>query len=137
MPYDPEYLEVTNRTRGVPLRGVEHRAGDDGLQSSGGQNGNLPCALCYVATRVTVVMIPAKLSCPDNWTREYSGYLMTSHNHRSVYECVDKDPETVAGSSESSHCNTFFYHVEVGCTGECCPLYQDNGKELTCVVCTR
>ena len=60
-----------------------------------------------------------------------------SKNHGSGYKCVDQSPEIVQELSESSQCNSAFSHVEVGCTEECCPLYGDNGNEITCVVCTR
>jgi hypothetical protein len=28
-----------------------------------------PCAVCYIPTRHSVIMIPAKTSCPSGWTR--------------------------------------------------------------------
>ena len=34
---------------------------------------NVPCAVCYTGTRVTVMMIPAKIHCPSGWTVEYTG----------------------------------------------------------------
>ena len=42
---------------------------------------NVPCSVCYVATRSVAVMVPAKTQCPTDWTVEYVGYLM-SENHR-------------------------------------------------------
>ena len=36
----------------------------------------VPCALYYVATRATVLMIPAKVNCLTGWIVEYTGYLM-------------------------------------------------------------
>ena len=30
-----------------------------------------PCAVCYVHTRSTKVMIPARTECPSGWTKEY------------------------------------------------------------------
>ena len=41
---------------------------------------NAPCAVCYVPTRATTIMVPAKTSCPSSWTREYYGYLMTERH---------------------------------------------------------
>ena len=54
---------------------------------------NVPCAVCYASTRETVLMIPAKVSCPTSWTREYYGYIMSArfNHYRSTIECVDKD----------------------------------------------
>ena len=100
-------------------------------------NHKVPCAVCFAATRDTILMIPAKLTCPTNWTLEYTGYLMTEHytHRRSTYECVDKDAESVPGLDGSSDI-AFLYHVEPICGGLSCPPY-DAQKELTCVVCSR
>ena len=35
---------------------------------------DVPCVVCYVAERETVLMIPGKYTCPQNWVREYYGY---------------------------------------------------------------
>ena len=72
-------------------------------------------------------MIPAQLSCPSSWTREYYGYLMTerSHftHHRSTFECVEQSPQSVPGSIGSRN-EALFYHVEVKCGyGIPCPPY--------------
>ena len=55
-------------------------------------NQDVPCALCYTPERGSMVMIPAKVNCPELWTREYYGYLMstrTSDLARTSYECID------------------------------------------------
>ena len=98
---------------------------------------NAPCAVCYVPTMNTVIMIPAKTSCPSGWTIEYYGYLMSAHinNWRTTYTCVDMEMESVPGSQnhiEGGH----FYHVEAHCNGMACPPYNNN-KELNCVVCSK
>ena len=55
------------------------------------------------------LMIPAKTQCPTNWTLEYDGYLVRERyiHSRSMYECVEKAPESVPGlnawSSPLSH----------------------------------
>ena len=63
---------------------------------------------------------------------------MTAHynNYRSTYECVDKDPESVPGLNAWSSLSAHFYHVEPQFYSLSCPPY-DDGKELTCVVCSR
>ena len=100
---------------------------------------DVPCAVCYVTTRVSVVMIPGKYTCPQNWTREYYGWLMAENNHqshhRSTFECVDASPETIAGGG-ANHNGALFYHVEPRCGSLPCPPYEPQ-KEMTCVVCTR
>ena len=82
-------------------------------------------------------MIPAKTQCPSNWTLEYSGYLMSDHytHHHTMYECVDKNPDSVPGSASNTG-GALFYHVEANCNGMLCPPY-DPQKELTCAICTK
>ena len=98
-----------------------------------------PCAVCYVSTRPTVVMIPARASCPPTWTREYYGYLMSERysNYRSTFECVDEDQESLPDSA-SNYGRSLFYHVEASCDTDQlpCPPYDQN-NELNCVVCTK
>ena len=101
---------------------------------------NVPCAVCYVPTRVVSLMIPAKLTCPTGWTEEYHGYLMAErHNHPAsavhAFECVDRNPESVPGSTADTN-GGLFYHVEAVCDGLDCPPYVSE-KEVTCVVCTK
>ena len=98
----------------------------------------IPCAACYVSARPTVLMIPGQASCPENWTREYFGYLMSEatlyNRHRTMYECVDKDQETV---SLSPDWGSMLYLVEADCSfGLSCPPDTDY-KEINCVVCTK
>ena len=86
-------------------------------------------------------MIPAKTQCPTSWTTEYIGYLMSAHQNHALpttYECVDIDPESIAGldAANWSQGSAIFGHVEASCNGMACPPYDDE-KELTCVVCTR
>ena len=58
---------------------------------------NIRCGVIY--ERETVLMIPGKYTCPQNRVREYYGYLMAEHHnhHRSTFECVDVDTETIIG----------------------------------------
>ena len=100
-------------------------------------NHNVPCAVCYVATRSVSVMIPTKTQCPTYWTLEYIGYLMTEYyddGGRTMYECVDKNPEP--GLDAANNPRAYFEPVEPNCNGLSCPPY-DAEKELSCVVCTQ
>ena len=85
-------------------------------------------------------MIPAKIECPTDWTLEYVGYLMTeylNHGGRTMYVCVDRDPQCLPGlRSENGLRDVGFHLVEPYCDGLECPPYDDE-KELACVVCTR
>ena len=113
--YGAEY-----ETGGAPLRAVNQH--------------NVPCSVCYASTRV-----PAKTQCPSTWTLEYSGYLMSEARwnsySRTMYECIDKNPDSVPGSASSTN-GALFHHVEANCNGMLCPPY-DPQKELTCAVCTK
>ena len=100
---------------------------------------NVPCTVCYVATRASTLMIPAHTTCPTSWTKEYQGYLMAeknTHARSAAYECVDEDAESVAESSANTN-GALFYHVVATCgKGLPCPPYVTT-KTITCVVCTK
>ena len=142
LPEQPQYSNYTARTQAgcAYLYGTEYQAGGVHLQDSGplsfGDH-NVPCAVCYTSMRGTVLMIPAQITCPSSWTREYYGYLVADNhgNQRTMFECVDRSPETVPASSADTN-GALFYHVEVKCNGIPCPPY-DTQKEVTCVVCTK
>ena len=143
LPEQPQYSTYTAGTQvgRAYLYGTEYQAGGVHLQDSGplsfGDH-NVPCAVCYTSTQETVVMIPARLTCPSSWTREYYGYLMADRHsyQRTMFECVDRSAETVPASSADTN-GALFYHVEVKCNhGIPCPPY-DTQKEVTCVVCTK
>ena len=142
LPEQPQYSTYTaGSQRGrAYLYGAEYETagGDNGLLHSVAQH-NVPCAVCYSATRGTVVMIPARLTCPSSWTQEYYGYLMAerSHpsHHRSTFECVDQSPQSIPGSIANTD-GILFFHTEVKCNGIPCPPY-DTQKEVICVVCTK
>ena len=75
MPSDPDYtLRYQNGVQGhSPLYGTEYQSPVQGKSDH-----NVPCAVCLASTRETVLMLPAKTSCPTSWTEEYDGYLMDS-----------------------------------------------------------
>ena len=138
LPDEPEFLSYTPGVYGAQsyIYGVEYETYVGPLGSI--QDHNAPCAVCYVSTRVSYLMIPAKVTCPLTWTTEYQGYLMAelfSHKHNAVYVCVDKDAESIPGSGASTN-GALFYHVQAQCNGLLCPPY-DKEKELACVVCTK
>ncbi|XP_067024728.1 short-chain collagen C4-like [Acropora muricata] len=101
-------------------------------------NSDAPCAVCFVKSRGSMLMIPARNDCPSGWTEEYHGYLMTSyygHKHSSEFVCVDGNPEYVHGSKRDNN-GALLYPVEGVCGSLPCLPYVA-GKELTCAVCTR
>ena len=137
MPEDPEYtLPFQSGVRGHSyVYGAEYQSPGEILGHV--RNHNVPCAVCYGSTRAAAMMIPAKTTCPQSWTREYYGYLMAAHqlHQRTTFECVDKDPDSIPGSAPDTN-GVLFNHVEAHCNGMPCPPY-DPQKELNCVVCTK
>jgi len=96
-----------------------------------------PCAFCYVGGRSTLAMIPARTQCPDGWTTQYAGYLVSenrANSHRSSYVCWDEAPEVAVGATSQSQ--ALIYPVEVLCGTLPCSIYP-TGRELTCVVCSK
>lgn len=99
---------------------------------------DVPCAVCYVRSRVSQLMIPARNDCPSGWTEEYHGYLMSwHHGHKKSgdFICIDTDAEFVHGS-KANRDGALLYLVEGQCGSlPCLPYF--NGRELTCAVCTK
>ena len=138
LPKDPEYSSTTAPSWQSYLYGSEFETNNK-IFSGTTQNFNVPCAVCYVPKKATQLMIPAKISCPKSWTREYYGYLMAEHHghHRNVvYECVDKDPDRIPDSQKNTD-EALFYFVEAVCNhGLPCGPYEVK-KAITCAVCTK
>ncbi len=135
LPNDPEYtLPFIDGVQNYsPLYHVVYQ---DTIRNHGH---DIPCAVCMVSTKNLVLMIPAKTSCPSGFTREYTGYVMSERVHvnhrRSMFECVDKDLESVHGRKRHKWPAGLFGHVEAVCNALPCPPY-NNYKELNCAVCT-
>ena len=136
LPLDPEYtLPFHSGIQGrMYMYGAEYE-----YPVRGTHNHNVPCSVCLVVSRSIALMIPAKTSCPQYWTKEYEGYLMSEHHSHnpSMFKCVDKGQESVPGSNAGTN-GALFYHVEAHCgtAGLPCPPYNDY-KEVNCVVCTK
>ena len=150
LPNDPQPLQTTRGLQGerAKLYGVEyHFRPDNNNRLSNIWLHNPPCAVCYTSQRETVLMLPAKPTCPSSWTLEYAGYLVAEqrqHNSQAVFECLDKNPECIPGTagynnpSGSPAYGGFFYFTEVAtcAPGIPCPPYSE-GMELSCAVCTK
>lgn len=123
------------------IHGTEYIAnGLPRLMSHYDNYNDMPCALCETAGRGQVLMIPAKLTCPAGWSKEYDGYLMaeqsvSSHLSQSDYICVDEKFEFIKGG-HNPQIRAQAMFVEVGCGILPCPPYKD-GNELACVVCSK
>ncbi|XP_078655904.1 uncharacterized protein LOC144902382 [Branchiostoma floridae x Branchiostoma belcheri] len=139
LPKNPEWGNFKSGNQGNSyIFGAEYQVSfSNPFQTQGLHDHDVPCAVCHVATRGAQVMIPARLSCPSGWTREYKGYLMAERfNHkRSEFVCVDEQPE-VRPSGHANVDGALFYPVDARCGSLPCPPYVE-GRELTCVVCTK
>jgi len=95
-----------------------------------------PCAVCDVPGRSRTVMIPARTQCPDGWTKEYGGYMVSElhgDRKRSSYICLDEAPEIAVGDAQFQ---AVIHPVQIHCGTLPCSVYT-TGKELTCVVCSK
>ena len=133
---NPQWPDVTTSgfEKGDRIHGVEYQT-MTGLDSSLYQN-DAPCAVCHVDGRGEHLMIPAQRTCPQNWTKEYEGLLVTDHydHKKSTYVCLDGDPEVIPGGVTNTN-GGLFYIVQAACGALPCPPYV-SGYEIACVVCT-
>ena len=140
LPDQPEYLP---NTANIQISNSPYVHGAEYEYSAGPNNDvfqhNVPCAVCYASARSSTVMIPAKIECPSSWTREYYGYLSSERktHYRSSFNCVDLDPEVIENSGGNNN-GAVFYYVLSACStnGLSCPPYED-GRILSCAVCTK
>ena len=139
LPLDPDYISDSRSITSYSstLHGAEYQTANGPHHNL--HNHNVPCAVCYTSTRAAMIMVPAKTECPSSWTKEYYGYLMSErerpNHHRSSFNCVDVNPDTVPGGSANID-GALFYHVTATCNGLQCPPYVLN-KVVTCAVCTK
>ena len=141
LPHNPKYDKYTNGHQASGyVYGTEYQVseynGDPFKRNL--HDHDAPCVVCFVKSRGSMLMMPARNDCPSGWTEEYHGYLMTAyhgHKHSSDFVCVDGDPEYVSGSHADKN-GALLYAVEGVCGSLPCLPYV-NGRELTCAVCTK
>ncbi|XP_035678797.1 uncharacterized protein LOC118417352 [Branchiostoma floridae] len=98
---------------------------------------NVVCSVCHTYHN-SVLMIPARKTCPDGWYLEYDGYLMAEfrdHAGSKEFVCMDKQPQAAQGGHGNQD-GALFYPTEAHCGSLPCPAYAQ-GRELTCVVCVK
>lgn len=99
----------------------------------------VPCAVCRVVRATAMLVMPGTTQCPENWQRQYRGYMMSdrSTSHKSSHVCVDARAERAIHSRPGwgPREGLSLTPVEVKCGSLPCQLYRDN-RELTCSVCT-
>ena len=112
---------------------------DNAIFGKSAHQQDVPCAVCEARSRKSHLMIPGRKTCYDGWSREYWGYLMSSrysHKQQMDFYCVDAEPEFLRGGAANSN-GYILYVVEIRDNGgNIFPPYVD-GRELTCVVCTK
>ncbi|CAC5397742.1 unnamed protein product [Mytilus coruscus] len=100
---------------------------------------SLPCAVCHTKIGSSTIMIPGRKDCIGCWKKEYTGYLMSGwpgHASATEYICVDADAEKLKKASNWND-KRMLYSVAAKCNGILpCPPYVD-GREMTCVVCSK
>ncbi|CAH3015054.1 unnamed protein product [Porites evermanni] len=75
-------------------------------------NHDAPCAVCYVESRGSMPMMPARNDRPSGWSKEYHGYLVTEHyNHKNQKKTTSVSTETLslfpaAARTQMEHCCT-------------------------------
>ena len=143
LPKDPDWASYTD---GVQLTSgfvfgaeYDHSGGrTDQFFGKGHSDHDVPCTVCNVKSRSSSIMVPGKKTCPAGWSLEYWGYLMSgyyNHNGATDYYCIDARAETLPGGVERRY-GRLLYFVESRCGSLSCPPYVE-GRELTCVVCSK
>ena len=97
------------------------------------------CVVCAVPSRSAQVMIPGRLSCPDTWTVEYTGWLVAddSNVNKAIFICLDKTPDATIRTPARLQ-SARMHHIEAACSSTDLPCPPFNAtKELACVVCTK
>ena len=137
LPENPQYYAMFRR--GVQGHSIMYGSEYEQPVNShnAASNENVPCAVCSVTRRQQVLMIPAKATCPSDWTREYNGYLMSelTTTYRSTFICVDYEQIPIP-NTRMHNLATDLWHVEADCSSLPCGPYSSE-RELTCVVCTK
>ena len=141
LPHNPKYDRYKNGNQGGGyMYGTEYEVREfvGTVFKRNIHDYDAPCVVCFVKSRGSMLMMPARNDCPSGWTEEYHGYLMTEYyNHKNSKDfiCLDGDPEYVPGSQASRN-GALLYPVQGRCGSLPCLPYVE-GRELTCAVCTK
>ena len=116
----PKFLQTTpgqQRPR-TKLYGTEYEAVESPPAFSSIYRHDAPCSVCYTPSPSTKITIPGRITCPDSWTREYHGYLMTAMHlnsrHGKAPLCIDVNAESVPGSA-AHIVKSLLYFMETTC----------------------
>ena len=98
----------------------------------------VPCVTCRTYRRNALLVIPARVTCPESWTTEYSGFLLSSASGSSgptSTVCVDRNPDWICSEEDRSR-SAKLYHMEAEIEVVDTPTNYTE-RELPCVVCTK
>lgn len=101
---------------------------------------DVPCAVCDVAHVSSIIMIPAKMTCPSGWSFEYAGVLTAACQYSGLaireYLCVDENAEYLMDGTRQNFDGRLFYPVQAACGALPCPPYKES-QLISCVVCSK
>ena len=139
LPDNPRYGS-TYTDAASPLYGVQYQRWP--TSSPRAHYDNMPCVVCYIATRSAMFVQQASYLCPSGWSREYYGYMMSDgigsgRQGRTSSICVDANAKAVPGTgAELFPSLALFLSVECTNSELPCSPYVD-GRILSCAVCTK
>ncbi|VDI09124.1 Hypothetical predicted protein [Mytilus galloprovincialis] len=139
LPNDPENGEHQSSTNSQ-LYGAEYQIFKNqkphGMSGSLG-NREVPCGVCHRKRRSSVITVPGRKTCYEDWNPEYNGYLMAAHNDykRTDYACIDVNAEQFDSKSSDEN-GALFYPIRTKCGSLRCPPFKEHADVL-CVVCTK
>ena len=136
LPPDPEWNRYDNQTSADHFYGMEY--GAHKIFDHAHQYKDVPCAVCNVMTKSTMILIPGRRTCYPGWTIEYDGYLMGEYGSNTI--CIDEQPEGIPGAVAHAGSVGRLSFTQISCgtnmPNMLCPPYVQN-RQLTCVVCTK
>ena len=119
----PEYAETAagQSNTGARLYRVEYETANKGLSRLWGVDGSsVPCVVCQAVGALSTMMQPGDATCPQGWSVEYDGYVMSSPSYHSLagaqrteYVCLDQDAEVVETGQGTGALSARFSPVEV------------------------
>lgn len=78
------------------------------------------------------------MRCPEGWTREYVGYLMSqqSNQTRTEFICVNESPQFSTIEQTTADGGQLHFVTAQCRSGLNCEVYRED-MELSCVVCSQ
>ena len=136
LPNNPEYDNTTPPSSKSRLMSLEYQTANFKKSLNGF---DVPCVVCHAKNRAAKFTFPARVSCPANWTIEYTGFYMTSyygHKNNLNLLCIDADADGVPGTQSTKN-TAIVYSLQAACdAGLPCPPLQKNNI-IRCSVCTK